>query len=350
MTLITVATVSIPVPNIFPNDVKVTKVLDPIYHDQFYISDVRTLNEPIEFNLLSFPESQRIIKGSKITTSGLSALTFKDNIGLIDTDDIIILKNSTFTGVNLLTRNLITAYSTSNSDIQSFQFTSDSVIELHWERDSWPSIMITKHVSEDPRLIKIILDDVRPSYDLYYNFTYRKSFTIFKGSFGCNKWIEKVRFSSSDEYFNDSSSLIFDVVCTTDRTSEDEILIVQGTRSVPISKENQDLNNKGGGIKSTSVVAISIAVIIVVCIVIGVAVFLFTRHRYEMMLQDKIKKKKLAKKSHKKSVLDHYNNSNDDSASNDEIKLEDLQRISQKDESESLSNIEDEDIPEFPHE
>lgn len=103
--------------------------------------------------------------------------------------------------------------------------------------------------------------------------------------------------------------------------------------------------NEDGGIKSTSLVAISIAVIIVVCIVLGVAVFLFTRHRYEGMLKDKISK---AKKNQKHTVNVYGDDSEKliDHVSSYEYKLEDLKESSKD---YSSSSIDNEDIPEFPH-
>lgn len=291
---ITVSTTFFPVPDIFPHNVKIEIIANSFSNQDFKLSEHVLTNETIDINFESVNDENRIIRTNSVNVNGLVKISFINNLGLLETNRLNLLDGGHFSINSFKIREKIIAQPKTSSIIEMIAFEDEIEIEIHWITNNWPTMMIgCEDVTKKPSNIRIILDEVSPNYEQYYGYTFHKDHTIFSGMFNCDSWKKHVHFESDDIHFKDGSDLIFNVSCSTDLMNGNEIMSIIGVIPLPLPSDNSESGNQSGRSKTITTVSIAVAAIIVVTIVIGLLVFFYTRRKFEMILQQKMKRKKI---------------------------------------------------------
>lgn len=278
-----ISTISVPLPEVFNNHQRLNYELDPLYSKQYSISSSIPLQESYVFDMTGFVEPQQIIKSSRVKIIDNCSLTFIDNIGQFDFSQILITNNVEFTIRNLKIREEIIAQTKSSSLIENATISENANIEIHWNKGEWATMRMIKNAySTNPKSIKIILDDLYPFYNEYYNYTYKRSFVIISGLFGCQTWIAKIEFIADDPHFQSGEDLIFATYCRNNFENDEESLIVYGEKELPIDKNPDSTESEDHSILYT----VCIVIIVVSCAIIGVIVHIVTICKYQRLFRE----------------------------------------------------------------
>lgn len=233
--------------------------------EKFNISESLIIDKEIILDVSHFPMQYWGIASTSLTVKGNSSISFINSIGNIETENITIMKDSTFSISSVSVSKNITLLPNSTLDVNRISFGNESILNIHWIDNIFPKVNIGLHIY-DISVINLILDDNNPNYDNYNMYLYQHRFPILTGNFECGKWEFKVNFKSSDMYFSSGDQNILTVQCNVNKME------IFGYKAINIPDETNIPTGGTINISYLEIIIIVLAGVIVISIIIIVVV------------------------------------------------------------------------------
>lgn len=327
-----------PYPDIFGDQLLAVE-LNPYSNSDKWLQDDFEASLYNKFMLDSFNIEKAVIYGDKIILSIFCHFSLYLNYGrfvvkTVEVEEYSIGELYTFDITEKIIMNINTLLALSLPG--SFEETS---ITMYWDTNVFPLLAFLDKIDEKniPKNIDIILVEKSPDYEEYYEYLYKKSFTIINGEFNCYEWNKKIHFRSNDAFFNDSSKLIFTTQCVRDKLTNIFELVITGTNPLPlpISNKTDSSVDETKGLSKNSTIILASGIVVVVLILFGIVIYYFTKLKYEKLM------------SLRKSLSASYSTS-EQTLRNEAYKVEevtrDLENIEEESYFEEESYAEEEDL------
>lgn len=243
------------------------------------------------FNMLDLESLKQVVRAPSITFVGQNAkLDFVDDVGELRITEAVVL-NRTYVQLGKTEINSkLTMYQ--QADMYGMiGFTRDANVEMHWRTTTSPRVSITSQIrSTPPNEIRMVFGNETIDNQYFNDHYYRWQYEIIVGSFDCQSFLSRVTFVSQNPYFNSNSGEnVMEAFCTGDSHSSrlvmwaNKLLPVAGT-SESVGPDSGDQDDNRPKMSTGAISGITIGAIVIVAVVVGVVVYMFTRKKYEALL------------------------------------------------------------------
>lgn len=296
---------SYPIPNVFDCDDNILSYWFETDSDGGFdlieYKNGHVFTEQVNLNLEKLPEEFQVVKGETLIFQGESGVTFKHNIGRLETTSILIQENSKVVFNDVSVQNNL--FLSQNSRAQGrFIYDRNTIVTLHWNLETPPYILYTNNSIYMPKKLELIYDPDDADLDLFREKLLTNSgIALMEGKFDCYTMTRKqVSYQSRYSYFSDGKDNVLALTC--DRSANGDVLLLYSIKDI---YENQESGNKNK-LTVGGTVGVVIGCVVAVALIVSLAVYIHQRKKIDMLKNEIPVEKNSAYQS---SAIDNETNS-----------------------------------------